>query len=501
MRNLLVTLLLGVIFFSACKKIENIRVVEDVNYNPEFAIPLVNSSISLQDILDNEDNIAVLEIDDDGEMTLNYEAEFEHNSVNELIGEIPSFPLVLIDTNTTVPVQVFDNVELNSIALKEGTISFNLQSGTPEDLDVTITIPELKKDGVPFTTNLQLNYQGSLPVSASIAPISIEGYLLDLAGNEVQIKYDAVTNSGDHVIVDLITGSADNWNYELVEGIADRQVFQISEDSIEIDLYGSWLEGEISFEDPRIAIEVENSFGFPIEVRLVNVVAVTSAGNEINLTTTNNNFEVNYPDFSEIGEAKKTTFYFDKNNSNIRDILNARPTLLKYQIEGILNPDDADEMGFVTDQSDLTSLVMVELPIYGTASGFTVQTDADMDLQDIENISDAEFKIITDNGLPIDVNLQLFFQDQFGHTIDSLFINPQNLLSSASIDTEGNTTNTTETTTFVDVSKERMLNIQEANKVIINAAFSSANNGATSVRINSTQEVEVRMGVKIGLEN
>ena len=501
MRTLLVTLLLSIFFLSACKKIENIRVIEDINYNPEFAIPLVNSSISLQDILDSEDNIAVLEIDETGDMTLNYEAEFEHNSVNELIGEIPSFPMVLLDTTTTVPVQVFNNVELNSISLKEGTISFNLQSGKPENLDVTITIPELTKNGIPFSTNLQLVYQGSLPVSASIAPISIEGYLLDLAANDVEIKYEAVTNSGDHVVIDLITGSADNWRYELVKGVADRQVFQISEDTIEIDLYGSWLEGEISFEDPRIAIEVENSFGFPIGARLVNVTAITSSGNEVHLTTTNNTFDVNYPGFNEIGESKTTTFYFDKNNSNIRDILNTRPTQLRYQIEGILNPNDTNEMGFVTDQSDLTSLVMIELPIYGTASGFTIQTDADMDLQDIENISDAEFKIITNNGLPIDVNLQLFFQDQFGHTIDSLFVNPQNLLSSASIDSEGNATENTETTTFVDVPRERMLNIQEANKVIINAAFSSANDGATSVKVNSSQEVEVRMGVKIGLEN
>ena len=136
--KMFVSLIGTMIFISSCKKFEDIRVVDNVKYDAEFAIPLVNSRVSLQDILNSEENIAVLEIDDDGDMTLNYEAEFEHNSVNELIGEIPSFPLVLIDSVTNVPVQVFDNIELNTISLKGGTISFNIQSGITENIDVTI---------------------------------------------------------------------------------------------------------------------------------------------------------------------------------------------------------------------------------------------------------------------------------------------------------------------------------------------------------------------------
>ena len=256
--KMFVSLIGTMIFISSCKKFEDIRVVDNVKYDAEFAIPLVNSRVSLQDILNSEENIAVLEIDDDGDMTLNYEAEFEHNSVNELIGEIPSFPLVLIDSVTNVPVQVFDNIELNTISLKGGTISFNIQSGITENIDVTITIPELTKNGIPFTTDLKLVYFGSLPVAAIINSISVEGYILDLTGNEVQIIYDAVTASGNRVVLDLVIGAANNWNYDLIQGVAEQQTFPISRDSIVIDLYGSWLEGDISFEDPRIAIEVEN---------------------------------------------------------------------------------------------------------------------------------------------------------------------------------------------------------------------------------------------------
>ncbi len=506
MRNPMTTIVVSMLgslllLLSGCKKFEDIRVVEDIAYDAEFAIPLINSRISLQDILDNEDDIAILEIDEDGNMILNYEAEFKNNTANELLGEIPSFPLILVDTNMTVPIQVFDNLEVTSISLNSGTLSFDLQSGLAENINVTIMIPQLTKNGFPFSTNIDLVYQGSLPVTASIGQLSVEGYMLDLSTNSLQVNYEAITNSGDHVVLDLVTGIADNWSYDLVQGIWAQQTFLISDDSIEIDLYGSWLEGDISFEDPRIAIQIENSFGFPVGVRLKNVVAITSAGNEVSLTTTTDNFEVNYPTFNELGEAKTTTFYFDKNNSNIKDIINMRPTKLYYEIEGIMNPNDTNDPGFVTDQSNLTSLLTMELPIYGTASDFTVQTSSEIDLQNIENISDAEFKIITDNGMPLDIDLQLYFQDKNGNIIDSLFNEEQALLGAAAIDIHGNTTNSTEMTTYIDVPKERMLMIQSASNVLINASFSTSNNGATPVIINSSQDVAVRMGAKIGLEN
>ncbi len=498
---LILSFLTTVLFFSACKKFEDVKVVEDVNYEAEFAIPLINSKLSLQDIIDSEGDFEELEIDENGNMFLNYSAEFEHNTVDELLGEIPSIPLVLTDTTMTVPVQVFDNLELNSISLKSGTLSFSLHSSIAENTNVTITIPQLTKDGLTFSTNLDLIYQGTLPITASADQLPIEGYILDLTENSVQINYEAVTNSGDHIVLDLVTGSADDWNYELVEGIWDQQTFTISNDSIEVDLFGNWLDGEVSFEDPRLAVRVENSYGFPVSVQLKNAVAITSAGNEIPLTTTGNSFDVNYPLMNEQGEMKSTTFYFDKNNSNIKDILNAGPTKLIYEIEGTINPEDLNDPGFLTDQSDLMSLVTLELPAYGTASGFTIETTADIDLGEIENINGAEFKIITDNGLPIDVYLQLYFQDENENILDSLFHQSQAILGAASVDTQGNTVNSTEMVNYIDVSKERMLMIQNAKSVKIQASFSTTNDGNTSVIVNSSQELEIRMGAKIGLED
>lgn len=501
MTTIIAILIICILLLSGCKKLEDIRVVEDINYNAEFAIPLINTRVSLQDILDSEDDISILEIDENGNMTLNYEAEFEYNSASELIGVIPSFPLVLLDTNTVIPFEVFDNVQPNSISLKSGTISFNLQSGISENINITLRIPQLTKDGLPFTTNFELFYQGSLPVTATIDPLSVEGYTLDLSQNSIEVNYEAITGSGDYVIVNLITGMAENWNYDLIKGIASQYTFNISKDTIDINLFNGWLNGDISFEDPRIAFQVENSFGIPMSAKLINVVAITSSGNEISLTTTSNSFELNYPSISEIGESKTTVFYFDKNNSNIKEIIENKPTKILYEIEGTVNPQNINEIGFITDQSNLTSLLKIELPIHGTASGFTIQTTVALDLQDIENIGDVEFKLITNNGLPIDVDFQMYFQDENENIIDSLFNQAQTVLSSATIDTNGNTNNTTEVTTFINIPKERMLMIQQANTALLNVSFSTSNNGNTPVIINSSQYVEIRMGAKIGLGN
>lgn len=489
------------IFVTACKKFEDIRIAEEVAYDAEFAVPLVNARISLQDILDGEDDLSILEINDDGSMTLKYEAELQSYPSSDLLEEMPDLPFAVPDPATEIPIQFFDNFAINSISLKSGTLSFNFQSGLTEDIDVTITLPQLTKNGVPFSADIFMDYQGSLPVSAAITPVSIEGYALELNGNVLQINYEATTASNESVVLDLVTGIAENWQFEIVTGTISQQTFNIAKDTIEIDLFDSQIDGEISFEDPKINVRIENSYGFPVTVQLKNVMVITAEGDEMEVNLNGNSFEINYPGMNETGESKTTAFILDKDNSNIREILSARPTKLYFEIDGILNPENSVDPGFVMDQSDLTAILDLELPIYGTASGFTLETTAEIDLNDMDNISSAEFKVVTDNMMPIDLGLQLYFRDGQENILDSLFEQRKTILAAADVDVHGNTTTPKEMITFVSLPKERMDMVQNAKSVLIQASFSTLNYGNTPVVIKTSQDVVVRVGAKFGVEN
>ncbi len=493
-------LMLTFLFLAACKNFQDINEVESIAWDAEFAIPLAYATLTLEDFLGDEDNQSFLEIDPEGNMTLAYSADATHNTAEELLGEIPSFPIVLIDTVMNIPVQIFPNLEVTQFNLKEGTISFDLQSLHEEDLDVTITIPNMTKNGTPFTTNVTLSYQGTLPVTASISPVSLQDYSLSMIENNMQIQYEAKTNLGEKVVLNAITGEAANWNYEMVKGVWAQETFSVKSDTLDLDIYDNWLEGEISFEDPKLIINVENSFGFAAGISLKYMTAFTADGNQIELTATDNAFNIAYPAINEIGEMKTTSFVFDKNNSNIKDIFNALPTMLVYEIEGILNPEDTNDQGFITDQSTVGTSLEVEMPVYGTASGFTIESTSELELDDFEDIADAEFKLIADNGIPLDVDLQVYFLDEYDTRLDSLFEIPQTILGAAAVDGNGEVTNTEEVISIIDVPKDRMQVIQNAKNMRIEAAISTFNDGNTPVLIKSNYAVNARIGAKIGME-
>ena len=110
-----------------------------------------------------------------------------------------------------------------------------------------------------------------------------------------------------------------------------------------------------------------------------------------------------------------------------------------------------------------------------------------------------EFKIISENGIPLDVGMQIYFADQNGTVLDSLFTPGVNILEAAPVDGTGIPTAISEKTTFTTFEGERFKKIKTAKQLFLRSSFSTFNNGEAMVKILSTQEVKIRMGMKIGL--
>ncbi len=209
---------------------------------------------------------------------------------------------------------------------------------------------------------------------------------------------------------------------------------------------------------------------------------------------------VDYPSLSEVGETKYTYFDFNKDNSNIDEVLGAGPVAIYYDFDAVANPDNnAAIRGFMTDSSEMTVQVEVELPMYGSASGFEARDTFGINFETYENYDDVEFKIISENGIPLDVGLQLFFADANGTVLDSLFTPNVVLLEAAPVDGAGLPTAISEKTTFTTFEGARFDKIKSAKQLFMRSSFSTVNNGETIVKILSTQEVKIRMGMKIGV--
>ncbi|MFK7807728.1 MAG: hypothetical protein AB8F74_08025 [Saprospiraceae bacterium] len=494
------------LFFNSCKNYEDFDAVDGVEYNGELAVPLVYGSISLQDVLDDnnvEDEISSLVIVPDGTMKMTYENNQISFSLGDQYDTLPDFPLVIAENAVEYEIELFEEMTVEEMRLSSGSVRFELQASQQENVEVLITIPNLKKDGAVFNVTETIPYDGSAPSQAVIDPIDLTGYSLLLTDNKLQMYYQAVTASGDNVMIFPIIGMAENWEYEYLEGNWVTDTIPITRDTLNIDLFDNWVDGDITFADPRFSLSIENSFGFPTSVSIGELRVLSADGGSIVLESDDlqDGISLNYPTLMEEGIMKQTDFSLNNTNSNIDDILNARPKQIIYDLSTIVNPSsDENTTGFMNKDSKLNFAIKTELPIYGTASGFQIEEEMDMDMEDLENVESAEFKVIINNGMPIEADLQLYFLDDQDNKIDSLYADFEPIVKSAKVDNDGLVTTATESISFVNFDAARVARIKDSNKMLVGARFSTANEGNTAVQILSTHEMGVKIGMKVKLK-
>lgn len=485
----------------SCENYQDIRDIDRVDHEPEIAVPLFSSDLSVNDVLDEYGEIDFLHIHPDGSMSLNYAQEQVQKKFDELIPEMEDFPIILPDSFVSIPIQFMGNVQATRLGLKKGTIRFDIQSSHTEDIDVSISFPGIRKDGMSFSVQTNLAYQGNTPFSTAITPQDLQGYDLFLTNGQMEVRYEAYDNSGERVLLDMVSGMTEGWEFQDAEGILASESYDISIDTVTIDLFESWTEGQIDFEDPKLRIDLSNSIGFPVRLQVKNMTAHTLDGEAIPVSSVfSEGFDLKFPAINQIGQIETDQVVLDKTNSNIISIFNAQPESITYELVATINPEDNDIPGFISEESIVAGAVTVDIPIYGTASGFTFESNTDFDLEEVEEVSHVEIKLITDNSIPLDLDLQVYFTDVNDQIIDSLFDHQRALLTAPEIAANGMIMNTTEQTTLIEVTAERFEHFRQASQVKLKAAISTANNAQTPVKILDHQKVAVRMGAIIGFE-
>jgi hypothetical protein len=238
-------------------------------------------------------------------------------------------------------------------------------------------------------------------------------------------------------------------------------------------------------------------------VNTLNVITVKNEILPLESPYVTNGIDFPYPSMSEMGQVKKSSFSFTKDNSNIANILGAGPVAIDYDVDAVTNPNnDVNIRGYITDQSYYKINMEVELPLYGRASGFVTRDTINLDLSSYDEVDNAEFKLVVDNAIPLEVAIQGYFLDANNVIVDSLLTGPQTLVPGAPVDANGAATGTQQKVSFIPFEDARFARIRDnAKRLWLNAAFSTLNNGNTSVRVLNTQDVRIRLGAKLGVKN
>lgn len=502
------------LLFAGCSQFDDLDNIKGVDYNAEYAIPLVNTRTSIGDLLENFEENSSLVIDPDGLIRFQYSgdvltetSEDVFAAINETLVQGGIIPLT--ENSTPLPFELPGGLDIDRLDLKTGKFTYAFQSTNPQPIAVVLTVPGATKNGnvLKFEFNIAA-YSGS--GSPSLAtngffPASLEGYsLVPEEDGNIYIEYTATLPNGDPVTPDVAGVLIEDLSFYYAEGYLGQDVYEGTRDTIEIDFFDNWSRGDIYFADPRITVNFENSFGVPTrsQVDVFDIFTVREEVLPLESEFIDSGIDFPYPELDEVGEVKYKSFTFNKDNSNIDVVLGAGPLAIDYEVDASINPDmDTSIRGFITDSSYYKVRVDVDLPLYGWAFDFLTQDTFELSFDQYDQVDEAEFKIVTENDMPLGVDIQGYFLDENGVVLDSLLDDRQRLVSAAGVNGEGVAVETATETTYVPFSMERFDKILPTKKLIVVASFSSTNAPDQFVKILANQDVRIRIGAKFKVSN
>ena len=412
------------------------------DFDGSFAIPLVDSDIKIVDIAERtqDENLDIV-VDDKDRMTLIYNGEVITQTSTQIFGTFPYNQFTEItDSISPIDFPVPEPRSVNRAVFNGTQILFYFESVFTEDINIKIELPQILKDGNPFTASYNIPYEGEATTVLLTDSIDMTGWEINTMNNFLSSRYDARLPNGERVELQQVSFFLDEFNFSYVEGFFGSNTAPLSGDVITVGVFNKWLSGGLTFEDPRVNFQVENSFGFPVRSKVNEITIKTISGNEFMLegSAVEEGLLFDYPSLDEVGQVKLTDFNYDNTNSNLGEIFNEKAESIFYDVSAIANsPDDEEVIGFLTDESYYKVKVALEIPLFCKLNDLKLTDTFDLDLTKYTDINSAEFKLITENSFPFNIDLTIDLLDENGTRLGQLYKEGDLLLESAILKADG----------------------------------------------------------------
>ena len=298
----------------------------------------------------------------------------------------------------------------------------------------------LFKNNKPFEQVFSMPSAGNSPSKLLSERISVDGYEMRSTQNDLNIYYEAIKSNGEKIVLDRVEFYFDVIKFAYLEGYIGYHISPVSGSLIDINLFDKWISGTFDFENPKVSIIVDNSFGFPVRSKVNRMELTSITGNRVNLESefVQKGVDFNYPFLNEIGKTKTTYFSFDRNNSNIRDIFNEKTKTIEYDISAEINAEkDTSINGFADENSYYVINVAAEVPLHGSVNDLVVTDTVTFDPAILKGVEKIGFKMTFENTFPMDLSAYIFFLDASKNPVFTLINKDKLFLPSPGLDSQG----------------------------------------------------------------
>ena len=502
--------------------------VELKELSPTLAIPLVDSRLSVQEILAREDTSELIVVDPaSGKLALAYSNNDFSLSASDLLTVPPTTVQrsYAVGQNSTPPAgqeitygssekTLLDpgNIAIHRLLAESGALDMAFTSDFDHDIRIDLTFPDFMKGGVAL--NLTVELPRNAPSSQQTA--NLQGYNLNLAPegvpNTVRISYAVtITTSGEPINADDAVNvqlSFNNLVYQQMDFTSADLSLPVAQDSVLLRIFRSSQDSEVDyrFTNPSVEVGVDNEVSAPFDLffeQLEMVDAVSGERTEILLDNFPNPQEIAYP--MSPGMSERTTFSIDPSKSNVDQVLTPTEKFVVYRLQ--LNAKNDGQIHSIEKGDRIALDVTALLRLEGYINNWLLVDTADLDFPGEQNfVDDASLRYYVHSVFPAEVQLQVYFLDNEQTLLDSLFTDPDgelNLLPGAPVNEQGRAVEPGITKTK-DILLEgpRLDHLLQASQVVVKARIrTTGGQEGKTVAIFDDNYLDIKLGIKGKVKN
>ncbi len=520
-----------VVVFSCLKKGDlNLKNLTVSGWQPDWAVPLTNTTLTLKNLVQHAYSGNVLTTDSTGLYSIHYDGRLLSANASDYVkipdqnfntSAIPlSSPISMSSFTGTVSDTFSDHFsytdtsgeQLNHLNLKSGNLQIQIQSSYQQNISATVLLPTIKKNGVPLSITFAMNY----PTTNANQNLDLSNYKIDFTnGNTTnnylpyKISYN-ITGTGNPIsTTDNIVANINltNLQFSFVDGYLGHHSIPINRDTIAIEIFNNTLNANIFLENPVIKLSVDNSFGVSAVGTFSTFEGITKQGviNNIGGNFFNNPITLNGP--TTVGATAVNNYQIDKTNSNVQNVFNPAPNRVVFQGNISINGSGTPTYNFITDTSKIIVNAEAILPAWFRIIDFSLQDTFALGFpRDTDILNRVQFKLLCENAFGLYAAVQLYFTDSAYHVLDSLIVpingaQQTNIIAQAPVNASGVVNGSTTSQTIFDMDKTRYQHI--ANRVrhglVRGNLQSSGSSSNISVQIHAKDYLRVQLAAHLWL--
>ena len=493
---------------TACAdQIEDLTRVDDFRYNAHYAVPLIDSRVTLDELIDETGDDFSVTVNDDGILTFTYAGDLPPLSGSDILEAAFPFSTRLdapVEGSVSIPLTETDGADLEEVRLGGGQLTFCVVNRLNRRVTATFSLPTVTRNGVSIERSRVLppwNGSGEPPKFTNLdSPIDLSGYTFSAPGGTLSATTLLTTDQGQ--IESAGEGSAitlENVDVTFVRGrLTTSQAARTVSGRARINLFDSYRSGTLEFTDPTITLTTTSTIGLParLDIDRLTVETVDSLRLPARGDFIRRGIAIDYP--RQPGQSVTSVEVIDGNNSNVDSLLGRTPAAVSLTAGAALNPTGATVSGFISDTSSIRTRIEVDLPLAGNTEEFVFSDTLDLDLSEsIESAEALALRITTYNSLPFSVDIGGEFLDDNGGVVADLTQGRVLIVQGAA---EG-ATEPARASQDIEIDADVLDAVRTSRRLVLSVGITTLDDGREEIRVTPQDELQILIGAVITVDN